>query len=174
MRTTFSLVLLAALAAASQASIYLNLDNPIIVVNRPITGTTRIAITGSVGTTNSDYRAVAQNVSFPFTYGDGSALQYGGLQPDLNSLYTTGSYTGDLLYLDVLSSTPVGEYKYIGGTNSSLQSQIGFSFAQKDTDRLTSLTGTYSVIVREAVPEPASMIALGAGALALVRRRNRV
>ena len=102
-----------------------------------------------------------------------------------------GNQSGVDLYQATFTFAPIllsGNVKYwIGASGNGFESAVVSSFGSAQGDGFLAFrsnsTGSWNVInsigdvtfqlTGEPVPEPASMIALGVGAIALLRRRNR-
>lgn len=161
-------LLAAALGAALSAqALTLTLENPIVQAYAPATGTQTFALRGTV--------ALAANESL-VGGGASSAFDANGnsvtISPNFSlngTLNSVRTFTGDLAYLTVQSTDPNGLY-FTDSTGQNA-STISF-FAQTTSGTFVNAIASYQVNVAP-VPEPASMVVLGLGALGLLRRRER-
>lgn len=156
--------------AAGYTQVNLNLDNPFQTVVAPTSGSLVVTYSGTVDISNG-WDAVSASVEFPFLT-DGSAflgnilftndfLTYLGAGADVD-------YSGSLFTITIDSTTPAGEYWLDSSLTNASEIAIN---ATKGSANFND-NEAYSLTV-EAVPEPASMAALGLGALALLRRRRK-
>ncbi len=161
---------LLAVAAASQAALNFNLDFPDLSAPLPTSGTTVLTFTGTVDVT-AGWDATSATLNMPFQVSSFVGLA-GAFDPGFVA-YLSGAnagvdYSGNIFSIDVTPSSAIGLYD--SNFNSTTAATITVS-GQKGVSTFDD-SEAYSVEVT-AVPEPASLIALGAGAAALIRRRKR-
>lgn len=160
-----------------------------------ITGLTSVTVTGLTHTWVGDVRGYLTYGSAKFTLFQHPGTGTFGHSDDLQA----GDYTFDVVSTNTIESwaaanvnIPAGTYRaahqsdesaVVPGTNSVLSDGNVFNgmdpngtwtltFVDRASGDLGSFTGWSAAGTYDAVPEPASMLALGAGALALVRRRR--
>ena len=135
--------------------------------------------------TSTDFSTNGSQASFGLlaTSGDlavlGAAASTGSYAGSFGSTGKTldqaiaGTRAGDLGLASALY--PVNSSNTLFGSNTAGMTTTG-SFYRFDASGNASLAGTWSVSTQtvQATPEPASMAALGAGALALLRRRRKL
>ena len=169
-------LLLLATAALSASAVQFSVVNPTVAPNQPgsfsVTGTVTMdagEIYIPVGSSSTIHNAFNAANTAGFDSGvvwSSSFLAWNG----------TGTYTGDLLDLSVnpgnfgySGGMPLGLYDRNPSHPSGLATMRFLYFSA--TSVLTPADMHYSVTV--AVPEPISLIGLGVGAAALLRRRRR-
>lgn len=166
-----ALMALAGVATVASAGVNLNLNQAVQTVTLPNAGFTTVTYSGTVdvlagwdATSALSWNASLDGVSnFKAVTFDAAFVAY------LSGANAGIDYTGDLFSLDIQSTDPVGLYDQNAGSPTGT-SQLIVSAVNTRNQREFSDNEYYAVNV---VPEPASLIALGVGAAALLRRRNR-
>ncbi len=161
---------LAALAAAALAPAYVfTLDAPNPVLVRPASGTLTYEFTGTVATGANEY--IRNYGASAVSNANGDSL----IPEPIDAAFAAGrepnsSFTGPLFRLTIDANTPLGVYDDFFGTSFVPVLDVGF-FTNGVGGPFEVVDIPYTVTV-QAVPEPASLAALGLGAAALLRRRR--
>lgn len=162
------LIFVAAAGAPWASALTLTLENPIVTATAPSTGVATFALRGTV--------ALSPGETFS---GGGGANAFDGMGHSVSitqnfapisvALNSARTFTGDLGFIEVESTDPTGFYN-VDATGFQ-GPYIAFEAITPQNTLVTSYA-TYGVQV-QAVPEPASLAALGLGTLGLLRRRSR-
>lgn len=168
-------LILAALAvsAASQAAGTITLFAPHKTVSQGITQS--IVFSGRIDIT-ADYNSMSLHYFHAFKDGGYSdVITAGNVSSNfLTWLGTIGShltgavYEGTLFEMDQLAANPAGFYNHTGFALNDTPTAY-MEFDSNTPQYVRSNEAEYTINV---VPEPATMVALGAGLVAVIRRRN--
>ncbi|KXK15842.1 MAG: hypothetical protein UZ18_ATM001001494 [Armatimonadetes bacterium OLB18] len=164
-----ALAALVGVSAASYAAININFDLNYQTVLKPSSGSVFVTFTGTVDILLPSFFASGAVVEWP---GNGSAFLSTTFAPSFLTYVTAATpgadYAGDLIIVEVASTDADGFY-WLNGSTSGMSPLSELIVDASDGTSIASDNEFFGVTV---VPEPASMAALGLGALALIRRRK--
>lgn len=151
---------LAVAALAASADPTISLSTPDVTIVRPTSGSVTYDFVGTVAATaGSAFTGFGE--SYPSLLNSTTMLD---VAPGTVDYSGTSTYTGVLFTVTVASTTELGYYGYV--SESNIRSTY-YAF-----DDVGASSTPYSITV-QAVPEPATLAALGLGASAFLRRRKK-
>ncbi len=156
-------------ALAAHASAILNFN---LTVNElSTTAGTNVVFSGTVTGVTGDLTLAASSVGSAFKSTGGTGISGNFTTDFLNYLNqnTTANYSGTIFEAIVPSGLAAGTYDTNAALTNGAQVVVGGTNQHGDSVQDNEF---YAVDV-QAVPEPASMAALGLGAFGLLRRRKR-
>lgn len=158
--------------ASSQAFVNLNIDAQYQTGLIPNSGVTMVTFTGTVDILNPNYDVTSDLVEIPGLTSGGPFL--GVFSVSSFQTYVAGfnpgvDYSGPLFQVAIMSSDLPGLY-FQNNSSSGMTTFSEMIVRASDGVFIASDNEVYGVTA--AVPEPASMAALGLGLLALARRRK--
>jgi hypothetical protein len=165
--------------AAADSSIFIVLDNPASVVNRPSSGSITFEFTGSVTFVGDFSSGQLGGVQFlPFIANSNIGLVTNNTTTDIAAMADFvkahpegGTFQGNIFNLVVDSTSTPGLYDSFQGSTFPVHYSLGG--LDGDNISVSSNNVNYSLDVN-AVPEPTSLLALlGGMPILLRRRRNR-
>lgn len=160
---------LATIATGAYAGVNLNLSDHVKSVVQPGTGFVDVVFSGTVDVLpNWDATSAVL-----YTPDNGSAALSGGLTTAfldyLSGSFAGTDFNGDLFFIRVQASDAVGFYDQnalsTGGSSELVVNAVNGNRRFADNE--------YYGVEVQAVPEPATLAALGLGAIALIRRRRK-
>lgn len=168
----FAVMSLAVLAASSHALFDLVVFEPDKVVTVPTSGTVTITWSGTI--TTSDNFVLFGNPVMTGLYLEDSliGLPFPVLDPAMDDFTDTNGYgddySGNLFSITIGPDTLPGYYGYFRDS-----SDVAYMYAQGQDNNFGGFRDTEMVsVLVQPVPEPASIVLLGVGAAALLRRRR--
>lgn len=168
MKKLVGLIALGGLSTFSFGFINVNLSNPYQTANVPGSGSIFLTFSGTIDILNPLYTFTIASLETPFS---GPNILNTTYHADLINYVNTATpgqdFTGNLFTVEVKSTDALGNYWFDSSSQTGLSEFVGSATA-------SGLPGAsdnemYGVTV---VPEPATLAALGIGAVALIRRRR--
>jgi hypothetical protein len=168
-KLALALVVLGSVVSA-HAALNLNIDVAYQTVVRPGTGSIFVTFTGTVDVLLPTFDVSSAIIEWP---GSSANDFLPGTFDAAFVTYATGNnpgvdYTGNLFKVEVTSSTPLGFY-WLNTSPDGLSNLSEFLVRATDGTNTATDNEFFGVTV---VPEPATFVAVGIGALVLLRRRS--
>lgn len=160
--------------AATNAQFIITFDDPFPTISAPTSGSVTLSFTGTVDVLTPFFEVDNVTGELPALL-PGGPFPIDGIIPLAFADYIFDphpgeDFTGVLIELTIDAGTPDGNYWFndlVGSDDSELMlsgTGLNGGFSQ---------FAPYGVSIASSVPEPASLAALGAGALALLRRKKK-
>lgn len=173
MKKFFVLAGLVGLGAAAQAAINLNINQQYQTVVKPNTGSIFVTFSGTIQVLLPSFDVTSYAIEIP---GSASNVFLGAFIDPTFQAYVLGNntgvgYSGNFFSVQVSSTTP-NDFYWLSSASSIGMSPLAEMIVEAGAPGSNLIARDNEMYGLTVVPEPATMAALGIGALALIRKRR--